>query len=232
MSFSEDDLQPISALQHLMFCERQWALIHREGAWEENRFTAAGKVMHERVHGHEAETRREVRVARGLALRSLQWGLIGKADLVEFHRVKEGEVPSGEAARLPRRPGWWVPEPVEYKVGKPKIERCDEVQLCAQAFCLEEMLGITIRRGSLFYGRTHQRLEVAFTDDLRRETVSAIDRLRDLLEGRDSPRGRFDRKCDSCSLHDLCQPRLAARGRSVAGYLAGLFDPDREGGTA
>lgn len=232
MRYSEEDLLPISALQHLVFCERQWALIHLEGSWAENRLTAAGRVMHERVHSGEAETRREVRVTRGLALRSLTWGLIGKADVVEFHRVEEGEFQPGEAARLPRRAGWWIPIPVEYKVGKPKLERCDEVQLCAQALCLEEMLGVKVLRGELYYGKTCQRHEVLISEDLRRDTAGAIARLRDLTERKDQPRGRFDQKCQACSLSDLCQPRLAVRGRSVASYVEALFDPRREGGTA
>ncbi|MBF0502154.1 MAG: Dna2/Cas4 domain-containing protein [Candidatus Riflebacteria bacterium] len=114
MVISEEDLVPISALQHLMFCERQWAFIHLEGAWSENRFTAEGRILHEKVHGGDSETRKDLRVARGLSLRSLKWGLIGKADLVEFHRLSEGC--SEEGARLPGRKGYWRPFPVEYKV--------------------------------------------------------------------------------------------------------------------
>ncbi len=216
----EEDLVPISALQHLLFCERQWALIHLEGAWAENRFTAGGRILHERVHGSEAETRRDLRVCRGLALRSLQWGLIGKSDVVEFYRLPEG---LGAGVSLPGRKGRWQPFPVEYKAGKPKIEWCDEVQLCAQALCLEEMLGVAVPRGALFYGRPHQRTECDLGGPLRQETERVLGRLRELLEGRDRPRGRFDRKCESCSLADTCLPRLGRQPRSARAYVEDLF---------
>ncbi len=147
MSYAEDDLIPISALQHLIFCERQCALIHVEQAWDENRFTAEGRIMHERVHEAGEDSRGTVRVARGLSLRSLRLGLIGKADVVEFHRVERGR---------------WRPFPVEHKRGKPKPDESDKVQLCAQALCLEEMLGAEVPSGAIFYGRTRHRLEVAF----------------------------------------------------------------------
>lgn len=219
--FSDDELVPISALQHLMFCERQWSLIHLEGVWGENRFTAEGKVLHEKVHGNDAETRRQLRVARGLALRSLVWGLIGKADVVEFHRLPD--VCAGEAARLPGRKGLWRPYPVEFKLGRPKLERCDEVQLCAQALCLEEMLSAPVPVGALFYGRPQQRKEVMIDRELREETVRVLARLRQLKNGDDQPRARLDQKCDSCSLVDTCLPKLQKRRRSVKTYLEDLF---------
>ncbi len=224
--FSEDDLIPISALQHLMFCERQWALIHLEGVWTENRFTAAGKVLHEKVHGGECESRKDLRLARGLALRSFTWGLVGKADLVEFYRLPDTKTVEG--ARLPGRKGWWLPFPVEYKVGKPKLERCDEIQLCAQALCLEEMLCVYVPRGALYYGRPHQRREIAIDENLRRETLSLLDRLRILAAGEDRPKGRFDTKCESCSLNDVCLPRLKRVPHSVSRYVASMFEPPRE----
>ncbi len=219
---SEDELVPISALQHLMFCERQWAFIHMEGAWQENRFTAGGRILHEKVHGNEAETRKDLRVSRGLALRSLTWGLIGKADVVEFCRQPD-EAHQG-ACRLPRRKGWWKPFPVEYKAGKPKIERCDEVQLCAQGLCLEEMLGVPVPRGALYYGRPHQRVEVELGGELRAETEKLLNRLRVLFEGREKPVGRYDKKCDSCSLKDFCLPGLMKRAGKVRKYLEDLFE--------
>ena len=121
--FSEDELLPLSALQHLLFCERQCALIHIEQAWAENRLTVEGKNLHAKVHEADDESRGDLRIVRGLRLRSLRLGLVGQADVVEFH--KQGDA--------------WLPFPVEYKRGKPKPEPCDEVQLCAQAICLEEM---------------------------------------------------------------------------------------------
>ena len=142
--FTDDALLPLSALQHLLFCERQCALIHIEGQWAENRYTAEGRVMHRKAHDGPSAQHGDVRVARGLALRCLRLGLIGYADVVEF-RPSEG----GTAA---------TPYPIEYKRGKPKAHDADEVQLCAQALCLEEMLGTAVPAGALFYGRTRRRL--------------------------------------------------------------------------
>src|SRR5690348_6204744 len=138
--YSEEDLLPLSALQHLAFCERQWALIHLEGAWAENQLTAEGRVMHDRVHEPGIESRGDVKISRGLRLRSLRLGLCGIADVVEFHRrgrredatVANERVPP-DAVRLPSVPGLWTPFPVEYKRGRPKSGPFDEIQLCAQA---------------------------------------------------------------------------------------------------
>ncbi len=179
MACSEDDLLPISALQHLVFCERQWGLIHLEQIWAENRLTLEGKHLHERVDESETESRGGVRTARALALRSLRLGLSGRADVVEFLRMEADEGPvdgaddgvSGAVA-LPGVAGLWRPFPVEYKRGKPKPDRCDEVQLCAQALCLEEMLDTEIPRGALFYGQPRRRQEVAFDPELRALTES------------------------------------------------------------
>ena len=142
MSYSEDDLIMISALQHFAFCPRQCALIHIEQVWTESGLTAEGRIMHEKVHEEQRESRGAVRIECGIPLRSLRLGLIGKADVVEFHRIGKGV---------------WQPFPVEYKRGKPKPDHCDKVQLCAQAMCLEEMLSVPVPEGALFYGRTRRR---------------------------------------------------------------------------
>ena len=135
----EDELMPLSALQHAVFCRRQCALIHMESVWTENALTAAGRVLHERVDRREHETRRDVRLATALRLVSRRLGVAGVADRVEFRRVGDDD-PAGAA--LPNAPGRWAPFPVEYKRGRPKSHRADEVQLCAQAMCLEEMLEV------------------------------------------------------------------------------------------
>src|ERR1039457_2553385 len=139
---SEDDLLPLSGLQHLVFCERQWALIHIEQVWAENRLTAQGRGLDERAAEGGGESRPGLRVARGLRLRSLRLGLAGQADVVEFHAAAEGVRMAGEE-------GWWRPFPVEYKRGRPKPDRCDEVQLCAQGLCLEEMFEAPVAAGAL-----------------------------------------------------------------------------------
>jgi CRISPR-associated exonuclease Cas4 len=164
--FPESSLIPLSALQHLAFCERQCALIHIEQAWEENRLTAEGRLMHERVHEQDSESRGDLYIVRGLKLRSLKLGLTGVADVVEFHRGETGGV------TILGKKGEWRPFPVEYKRGKPKKDSCDEVQLCGQAMCLEEMLGITIGSGALYYGSQHKRHDVAFRPNAFRKLPS------------------------------------------------------------
>jgi CRISPR-associated exonuclease Cas4 len=211
--FSEDDLLPLSGLQHLMFCERQWGLIHIEQAWEENRLTAEGRVLHDRVHDAGVESRPDVRMARGLRLRSLRLGLVGQADVVEFHRSEHG-------VALPDLEGLWRPFPVEYKRGRPKRDACDEVQLCAQALCLEEMFGGEIRAGALFYGQPRRRKKVAFGGGLRARTETLARRMHELYRSGTTPPALYEPKCDSCSLIAKCLPRLLAKPPGVARYLA------------
>ena len=223
----------ISGLQHLSFCERQWALIHIEQAWGENRFTAEGQNLHQRVHADESESRKYVRIARGLRLRSLRLGLIGRADVVEFHRLpdcsEKSEILEAELAppgfstnvglKISKKKGLWKPFPVEYKRGKPKVEHCDTLQLCAQALCLEEMLDVRISDGALFYGQPQRRLEVVFSDELRTETERLASRMHELFRARALPPGRFDLKCSSCSLADLCLPKVIKKQKRVSEYL-------------
>jgi CRISPR-associated exonuclease Cas4 len=214
--FTEDDLLPISALQHLVFCERQWALIHLEQLWSENALTAQGRVMHDRVHEENVESRGDLKLTRSIAIRSLSLGLIGKTDLVEFHRLPVGD-PRG--ITLPKTNGRWQPLPVEFKRGKPKIDHCDEVQLCAQAICLEEMLGVSIPSGALFYGQPKRRSDVLFDKALRRETLATISRLHELTRLGVTPPAQFSKKCKSCSLHNQCMPETLTKGHRVKNYL-------------
>jgi CRISPR-associated exonuclease Cas4 len=207
--YDEDDLVPLSALQHLLFCERQCALIHIEQLWVENLFTAEGRIMHERVDSARSESRGNVRLAFGVPLRSLRLGLSGKADVVEFHR-EEGEAGGS----------LWRPFPVEHKRGRPKKELWDKVQLCAQAMCLEEMLGIDVPEGALFYGKTRRRVEVAFDADLRRETEDAALKLHELIASWVTPAANYDEKCESCSFLSLCLPKATCGKRTVSKYLA------------
>lgn len=205
--YSEDDLLPLSALQHLFFCERQCALIHVEQLWTENLFTAEGRIMHDKVHEENRATRGNVRVEYGVPLRSLRLGLVGKADAVEFRRA--GGSPSVE----------WRPFPVEYKRGKPKGNDCDKVQLCAQALCLEEMMHISVPCGTLFYGKTRRRQDVTFDERLRSKTEAAAERLHTLIESGRTPMPVWEPKCKHCSLRHLCMPEVVAKGRSVDRYL-------------
>lgn len=187
------DLLPISALQHLLYCDRQCALIHLERQWEENRFTAEGRALHERAHEGPSESRPGIRITRGLTLVSRRLGIWGQADVVEFHN-------GGSIV------------PVEYKRGKPKAHRADEVQLCAQALCLEEAPGGTIQEGFLFYGKTRRRTVVIFDSELRELTESLIGNLRELLNSGRTPPAVFEaKKCSACSLLEICLPRLSKR---------------------
>ena len=222
MSFDEEDLLPISALQHLLFCERQCALIHLEGAWSENVLTVEGRHLHERIDAGEPESRGPLRIARSLPLRCLRLGLAGRADVVEFRCVEHG-------ASLPGALGQWRPFPIESKRGHPKQNRADEVQLCAQALCLEEMLDVEVPSGALFYGETRRRLEVAFDEGLRTLTEESAVRLRALFSSGRTPTARREPKCRSCSLLETCLPD--ALGDSAERYLDRVFDePDiREG---
>lgn len=181
--YTEDELIPLSALQHLIFCERQCALIHVEQLWVENLYTAEGRIMHERTDAGIRESRGNVRIEYGIPLRSLRLGLTGKADVVEFHLSVEKTTKEK-----------WHPFPVEYKRGKPKKDNCDKVQLCAQAMCLEEMLNIKISEGALFYGKTRRRLNVIFDEDLRQETKNAATRLHELISAGKTPKPEYTKK--------------------------------------
>lgn len=204
MSYTEDDLIPISTLQHYLFCARQCALIHIEQMWAENRLTAEGRIMHDKVHDEGAESRGNIRTERGVALRSLNLGLIGKADVVEFHKTGDKD---------------WAPFPVEHKRGKPKIDDWDRVQLCAQALCLEEMLGVDIAQGAIFYGTPRRREVVEFTEELRSKTADAAAAVRKLLEMGATPPPEYRKRCDNCSMIEICLPKVIEKRRSVSKYL-------------
>ncbi|USZ14963.1 CRISPR-associated protein Cas4 [Moraxella sp. FZFQ2102] len=195
----------LSSLQHYAFCPRQCALIHNEQAWAENYLTAQGQALHRRVDSGEPETRKGVRFERSVHVSAERLGLSGVIDMVEC------ELSTGQLY------------PVEYKRGKPKPEPFDEIQLCAQALCLEEMTEQTISEGALWYMQTRHRVSVAFTDALREQTLTIIHQVRILLASGQTPSPNYDKRCKACSLIELCQPKLLEKDRSV-GYVAGLFD--------
>lgn len=204
----DESLVMISALQHYLFCPRQCALIHVEGVWSENYLTSAGRVMHERVDRKGAETRRDVHFATSLRLVSHRLGVAGVADMVEFHRVETAADEDGTvvASALSGRSGWWKPFPVEYKRGAPKSHRADEVQLCAQAMCLEEMLGVSVKEGALYYGETRRRTAVTFDDELRELTENTASGVQELLSSHKTPEACWTKGCRACSLLDVCRP--------------------------
>ncbi len=200
----DDNLLPLSALQHYLYCPRQCALIHIERLWAENRHTAEGRVLHQRTDQAQTERRRGVRTVTAMPLIHVGLGIAGVADVVEFHVDEDGE-------RI---------FPVEYKRGRPKLHRADEVQLCAQALCLEHMLDRPVDEGALFYGQTRRRKSVRFDEALRKITRDTIEATRALIESGRTPSAVYDtRRCDACSLIELCQPRLLGRRESVRDWL-------------
>jgi CRISPR-associated exonuclease Cas4 len=198
----EDQLIPISALQHWLYCPRQYALIHLEQAWAENKFTAEGRVLHENAHEGADETKAGVRITRGMPVVSQSLGITGQCDVVEFHR-------GGNAL------------PVEYKRGKPKAHRADEVQLCAQALCLEEMLSITIKSGCLYYGEKRRRTDATFDAELRDLVRVTTDAVRACFVSRDTPLADYEaRRCDACSLIEFCQPKALRFKKGAAAWFS------------
>lgn len=197
-----DDPIPISALQHAIFCLRQAALIHVERLWEDNRFTAEGSVLHEAAHDPGKRTRGLIRRVTALPLTCRRLNLAGVADLVEFRLLDDSRE---------------TPFPVEYKRGKPKQHRADEVQLCAQALCLEEMTGEPVPEGALFYAQTKRRLSVPFDTELRQlteEVTLAFGAV--LAQGITPPADYRANRCRACSLIEVCRPK--AIGRSARGF--------------
>lgn len=183
----------LSALQHYAFCPRQCALIHLEQVWQENAHTAEGRLMHENAHGQSSRMRDGIKIVTDLELHSARWELYGRADVVEFRRVG----------------ATWMPYPVEYKKGHPrKGSQADEVQLCGQALCLEEMLQVSIPEGALFYGQTHRRHVVTFDEGLRERTSRVIDAVKAMLESGRTPPAKVMPWCETCSLNTWCMPGL------------------------
>ena len=164
--------------------------------------------MHDKVHEEGGESRGSVRIERALRLHSLRLGLSGMADVVEFHRQPDGS---------------WLPFPVEYKRGKPKPDDCDRVQICAQTICLEEMLGVSIPDGAIFYGKTRHRHGVVFDNALRRETEEIAEKVHGLIESARTPKPVYEKKCDSCSLLEICMPKCIGKAKSVQQYLEGAL---------
>jgi CRISPR-associated exonuclease Cas4 len=211
--YSEDDLLSISALQHLMFCERRCALVHIENVWQENIFTAEGKNVHDKVHSSDSESRNDLRIVRSLRLVSYRLGLSGVADVVEFRKSETGITLDGAN-------GFWRAFPVEYKRGILKHEISFEVQLCAQAICLEEMLKCSVEDGAIYYGTSRRRQDVKFTPGLRGMTEDAALKLHELFNSRITPRAEYGKKCKSCSLFELCMPEITGIDKDIERYLS------------
>ena len=205
--YADSDFVALSALQHIVYCPRQCALIHLEQIWTENTYTAEGREMHERVDDGKTSYRSGVRVTRSELLRSAILGVSGVADVVEWHKLNNHEEPF----------------PVEYKRGKPKQHDADKIQLCAQAICLEEMLSLHLTSGALFYGQTKRRLDVAFDEVLREKTILAAEGVHDLFRNGITPPPDPGPKCKLCSLKEECLPEVIVQGRTATTYLKKLL---------
>ncbi len=211
--YTQDDLLPLSGIQHFLFCRRQWALIHIEQQWKENTLTAEGRIMHKRADDpFFTETRNGVITARSVPIASYRLGLSGLCDVVEFTESADG-------VKLPNREGLYLPSPIEYKRGKQKQNHSDEAQLCAQAMCLEEMLSVAIPKGFLYYGETRHRVEVEFTTELRTLVKDMSNEMHNYFSRGYTPRVKPFKGCRSCSLADVCLPVLQGKVIAASKYI-------------
>ena len=199
---AERETLMLSGLQHFAYCRRQWALIHVEQQWQENLHTAEGQVFHQRAHDEkQTEVRGDTVIVRGMRVQSERLGVSGICDVVEFRRAPEGIALAG-------REGRFTVYPIEYKKGAPKEHQADELQLCAQAMCLEEMLVCDIGEGSLFYGETRRRTRVTFTPELRAQVEQMLEEMHGYDARGYTPRVRRHKGCAACSLREICLPGM------------------------
>lgn len=210
--YEEDDLLPLSGIQHFAYCKRQWGLIHIENHWVENLHTAEGRLLHKKVDDpFFVESRGEVKTVRSVPLVSRTLGLYGVADLIELHR-ETGKMLS-QAFVI-----------VEYKKGKPKPDDRDEVQLCAQAICLEEMLDISLYNGSIYYGEIKRRQQVSLNTQLREHVHSLAAQMHNLFTAGTTPPAVKSKRCKGCSMIDLCLPKISNIGRNTTTYITAMLE--------
>ena len=218
MPYSDEDCIAISGLQHLAFCKRQWGLIHLNQEWAENYLTAQGKIMHERVDSGYQEFRRGVRQYSGLHIHNSELGLYGRMDVLEIEKTE------GPNVDIPwiGLSGNWKLRPVEFKHGKPKEHDADLVQLCAQALCLEEMTGLKVNEGSIYYCEIRRRTEYEFDEQIRSRTVNLAKEAHALIKSGKLPSVEDGHNCKACSLKDFCQPN-ACDNKKIDSYYQELF---------
>lgn len=210
--YREEDYLMLSGLQHFAFCRRQWALIHIEQQWAENFRTADGRIMHTKAHDSGfREKRGDVIITRAMKISSAEFGISGECDVVEFYKSPNG-------INIPRLDGRYNVIPVEYKRGQPKENNCDELQLCAQALCLEEMLCCEIPEAYLYYGETRRRHTVVLDKFLRDKTAEMINEMHQLYDRQHTPKVKRTKACNACSLKDICLPVLN-KERSAVEYI-------------
>lgn len=219
--YSDEDFIQLAGLQHFSFCRRQWALIHIEQQWVENVFTVKGDIFHKNAHnGYSSEKRKDILISRGMPVHSRELGISGECDIVEFIKMADG-------ISLPGREGKYRVYPVEYKRGKSKITDEDRLQLTAQVICLEEMFVTDIPEAYLFYGETRRRERVEITQELRAECGKLLKEMHGLYARGYTPVVKKTKKCETCSLKEICLPKLE-KSKKVTSYVAGYLDEDRE----
>lgn len=212
MAYEESDYLQLSGIQHFRFCRRQWALIHVENQWAENSRTVDGTILHQRAHDSGLRERRgALLITRNMRIASRELGVSGACDVVEFRQSREGTPLAGEN-------GLFQPYPVEYKNGSLREDTANDLQLCGQAMCLEEMLCCDIPKGALYYGEIRRRVEVTFTPELRQEVRDCLREMHELYRRGHTPKVKPTRSCNACSLKELCLPRLI-KTVSVKTYL-------------
>ena len=217
MEYKEDEYLMLSGIQHFAFCQRQWALIHIEQQWAENYQTTSGMLMHGRAHEDGLyELRGDLLTVHNLRVSSRKLGVTGQCDIVEFHRVING-------ITLHNYEGQWDITPIEYKRGTLKEENEDEKQLCLQAICLEEMFSTEIPEGAIFYGETRRREQVELTEELRGEVRSIFKEMHEYYKKNYTPKVKTTKACSSCSLKEICLPKLGKAG-SVKSYVHRMLE--------
>jgi len=217
--YSEEEMLMLSGIQHFFYCKRQWALIHIEQLWEENSRTIEGQFVHKKVDDpYILESRGDILVERSVPLGSKRLGLYGVADVVEFKKNEN------EGVVLKNKKGKWLPIPIEYKRGEPKPDERDEVQLCAQAICIEEMKECKINKGYLYYHSIRRRISVDFNDILRKLTKDIAEEMHTMFNERKTPKARYKKQCKWCSMYELCQPKITGRNKKVNEYITRMSE--------
>lgn len=221
MEYAEEEYLMISGIQHFKFCRRQWALIHIEQQWSENYHTAVGELMHKKAHDpYITEKRKDVLIVRALPIASRKLGAVGECDIVEFHKCDDGVSLRGHR-------GLYSIYPIEYKKGKPKVSEEDKLQLVVQTMALEEMFSTQIEEGAIYYGETRRREVVQVSQELRGMATKMFEEMHDYFKRGYTPKVKQSKSCNSCSLKDICLPRLNKAG-SVKNYISQMLGENVE----
>lgn len=214
--YSDDDMLMLSGIQHFRFCPRQWALIHIEQQWTDNRLTIEGQILHRHVDDPFYRQKcGDFITLRAVNVASHELGLYGISDAIEL----QPSYSSDNTISHPKYPGRWKPIVIEYKHGKPKKNEIDEVQLAAQTMCIEEMYGIHIQQGAFFYGELRRRISIDITDSLRDTVKQCASQMHSMFADAIIPQAEYGKHCDKCSLKDICMPNADKATKSVNAYL-------------